>query len=73
MVGRVGWAAGTALCVLSAAGFALAKGGAAGSGNGMPQKINDTVELAGTWIYDDADKAFDEAKKQSKPICFVFR
>ena len=75
---RLSWIAAAA-CLASMGPLALAKGGPKSDpksdpkAGGMPGQINDTVELAGNWIYDDVDKGFTEAKKASKPICFVFR
>ena len=61
-----------AACLAAGASIALAKGGAKTIG-GEQQQINDAVELAGSWVYDDVDKGFDVAKKEGKPLCFVFR
>lgn len=38
-----------------------------------PKGIDDRVELAGNWIYDDVDKAFERAKRDNRPVLAVFR
>jgi len=36
-------------------------------------KVNDTVELAAGWLYDDLPAALARAKKENKPIFAAFR
>ncbi len=72
------FAGGVAGCMVLAAlaGVALARGGGkspAGKDDGVKAKVNDTVDLAGDWVYDDVDKGFGLAKAGNKPLCIVFR
>lgn len=36
-------------------------------------RVSDTVELAGTWIYDDLPAGIAQARREGKPLFIVFR
>ncbi len=64
------------LLLAALAGVALARGGGKGPGgkdDGVKAKVNDTVDLAGDWVYDDVDQGVERAKAGNKPLCIVFR
>jgi hypothetical protein len=66
-----------AVALLSAAGLAFARGGppkgAAPGDDDKKKAVDDAVELAASWIYDDVDRGFAEAMAGNKPLCIVFR
>ena len=61
--------------LIAAAGFALAGLGAApqeASKEALKTTLKDG-ELPASWIYDDINAGFAEAKKSGKPMLVVFR